>query len=319
MANVTYGTDFSILDSDTLDLPSIDKLTSEEIVMSGGGVVATLRGTNLEYDPSSEVIAGVMTGIEFTFNGVPGFSITGLSVDMSSTVFETGYGGEAPGIGAELAYWFRSDDVITGSAGNEMVKGYGGNDVINGGAGTDTAVYLGNRANYTISPNANGGFTVQDKTGISGTDTLVNVERLIFSDTQVALDIDGTAGQAYRLYKATLPREPDAAGLGFWIAQMENGVSLTDVAAGFVNSPEFKQLFGGDNPSNALFLTKLYENVLGRTYDQAGFDWWLGQLDTVPGVTQASVLAYFSESTEYKADIAEVIGSGFVYQPWPSH
>ena len=34
-----------------------------------------------------------------------------------------------------------------------------------------------------------------------------NVERLRFSDGNVALDTDGTAGQAYRLYRAAFARE----------------------------------------------------------------------------------------------------------------
>ena len=54
-----------------------------------------------------------------------------------------------------------------------------------------------------------------------GEDTLVSVERLVFSDVTVALDLDGVGGQAYRIYKAAFDREPDSGGLGYWIAQME--------------------------------------------------------------------------------------------------
>jgi serralysin len=41
----------------------------------------------------------------------------------------------------------------------------------------------------------------------------------------VAIDIDGTAGQLYRLYSAALGREPDEVGMGYWISRMDNGTS----------------------------------------------------------------------------------------------
>ena len=37
----------------------------------------------------------------------------------------------------------------------------------------------------------------------------MNVERLDFSDAHLAFDVDGNAGQIYRLYKAAFARTPD--------------------------------------------------------------------------------------------------------------
>jgi len=48
------------------------------------------------------------------------------------------------------------------------------------------------------------GYTVTDTAGADGTDTLINVERLQFSDAKVAIDTSGNAGQAYRLYQAAV-------------------------------------------------------------------------------------------------------------------
>ena len=48
-------------------------------------------------------------------------------------------------------------------------------------------------------------------------------ERLTFSDANIALDIDGNAGQAHRIYKAAFDRAPDLGGLGFWINTLDNG------------------------------------------------------------------------------------------------
>ena len=42
-----------------------------------------------------------------------------------------------------------------------------------------------------------------------------------------------------------------------------SGTGLSQVATGFINSAEFKALYG-NNPSNAEFVTLLYDNVLHR-------------------------------------------------------
>src|SRR5262249_24378899 len=54
------------------------------------------------------------------------------------------------------------DDTLTGSDGNNNFTGGPGNDVIEGGLGSNTAIYSGLKANYTITKNANGTITVAD-------------------------------------------------------------------------------------------------------------------------------------------------------------
>ena len=40
---------------------------------------------------------------------------------------------------------------IPGTAGNDTIDGNGGSDFIDGGAGTDTAVFFGNRSDFTVT------------------------------------------------------------------------------------------------------------------------------------------------------------------------
>ena len=70
----------------------------------------------------------------------------------------------------------------------------------------------------------------------------------------------GIGGQAYRIYKAAFDRDPmegDTAGLGYWIAQMDNGMDMVEIAARFIDSDEFRSLYG-QNPTNGEFLNKVY-------------------------------------------------------------
>ena len=149
---------------------------------------------------------------------------------------------------------------------------------------------------------------------VNGTDTLTNIERLKFSDVAVALDIDGIAGQCYRIYKAAFARTPDLGGVGYWINVMDKGTSLQSVAGGFIFSDEFKSVYG-TNPTNDALVTRFYTNVLGRAPDATGAAYWTGILNNKQD-TVANVLANISESAENKASLVGVIGNGFEYTPY---
>jgi len=84
------------------------------------------------------------------------------------------------------------------------------------------------------------GFIATDITGHDGTIQLHEVERILFPDSAIALDIDGAAGEAYRIYKAAFDRAPDLEGLGYWINATDKGAGVTGVAGGFIGSVEFQ-------------------------------------------------------------------------------
>jgi hypothetical protein len=94
---------------------------------------------------------------------------------------------------------------------------------------------------------------------------------------------------------------------------MDKGTTVQDVANGFVHSAEFATLYG-IAPSNADIVTRLYQNVLHREPEKAGFDYWLGVLDK--GTDLATVLAAFSESAENHDGTAELIANGIAYTPY---
>ena len=202
------------------------------------------------------------------------------------------------------------DDIIIGSAASDILSGNDGNDIINGGDSRDIALYFFDISDYSV--------TVSDDrqsvavTGPDGADTLLNIERLAFGDNYVALDIDGNGGQAYRLYQAAFGRTPDKAGVGYWIRRMDGGLELVEVSARFIDSNEFRKLYGED-PENEEFLTALYRNVLKRGPDNEGYAWWLNQLDNNPARTWDKVLTEFSESPENYAAVLPAIENGFEY------
>jgi len=183
-----------------------------------------------------------------------------------------------------------------------------------GGPGIDTTVINGFSNNFSISinPNNTGSYSIIDNTGALGTTNVVNVDRVQFANTMVALDtgVGQDGGEAYRLYQAAFARTPDAAGLGFWIYSLDSGTTLQNAAQGFLNSTEFTKVYGA-NATNATFLSELYTNVLGRNYDQSGYNFWLTALNN--GLARNSILASFSESPENVANVALALAHGAQY------
>jgi hypothetical protein len=89
---------------------------------------------------------------------------------------------------------------------------------------------------------------------------------------------------------------------------MDGGKKLSEVASGFIESNEFKSLYGA-NPTSDQFVAKLYNNVLGRTPDAGGFNYWVGLLNNKQ-IDMTSTLVNFSESTENQANVIGVIHNG---------
>ena len=231
------------------------------------------------------------------------------------------------------------DEEIIALAGNDNFTGNTGNDYFDGGTGIDEAIFRGASGDYSITASSTisdltestgktvlPGYLVTDSTASrDATDTLINVERLQFTDVTLAFDTDAanSAGGIYRLYKAALDRDPDLGGLGYWIAQADAGTKdSVRIATDFTYADEFKTLYGVQTTDNYMtgeditaLVTKIYENVLNRAPDAGGRDYYSGQI-TTKSKTVGQVLAEISDSAENKLAVADLIGTGIAYTPW---
>lgn len=201
------------------------------------------------------------------------------------------------------------NDDLYSAEGDDHLSGNEGDDHLDGGTGLDTSSYRGGLKEYTITKDSNGSIHIEDHiVGRDGNDTLNNVERIQFSDSSIALDISGNAGQAYRLYQAAFDRKPDNGGLKYWIGKVDAGVDLETVAAAFQVSAEFQAKYG-TNPTADQLITAMYSNVLHRAPDAEGNDYWKAQLSSGT-VTKDSLLVNFSESNENQLNVIGVIQNG---------
>ena len=166
-----------------------------DTIMVDGGADSVDAGSGVDrliVDYSAQTTAVTLT----LSSGSPSAGYTGNAADLSGdSVNFVGVENFSISSGA-------ANDVITGGGGDDVLKGGGGNDTLNGGAGIDTAVYSGNRSDYTISYDANASsYTLADNRSGSpdGTDVVTGVETYLFNgvsyaDTQLVVTGGGGGG-----------------------------------------------------------------------------------------------------------------------------
>ena len=92
---------------------------------------------------------------------------------------DTLFGGQ----GADTLYGGQGNDVLYGGQGDDVLYGDLGDNTLYGDIGTDTAVLTGRRADYQVTHNSDGSFTLA---GASGTTRATTIEQFQFSDGLVA-------------------------------------------------------------------------------------------------------------------------------------
>jgi Ca2+-binding RTX toxin-like protein len=129
----------------------------------------------------SEFSASVSFGNQVSVYGSPSFLISaGIGNDTIYT-----------GDKSDFVFGGLGNDLLFSGDGDDMLYGEAGDDQIDGGDGVDTAIYSGNYANYTITEITYNTFSVTDNVGNDGTDTIIDVNKLQFSDQTVDVVIRG--------------------------------------------------------------------------------------------------------------------------------
>jgi Domain of unknown function (DUF4214)/Bacterial Ig-like domain (group 3) len=116
--------------------------------------------------------------------------------------------------------------------------------------------------------------------------------------------------QIARLYFATYLRAPDANGLRFWAGRLRSGMLASSVAAEFAQAGEFVARYGA--LSNRAYVEALYVNVLGRSGDIAGIDYWTAQL-AVGQLTRGEFLLQIANSVEFASNIDSRVSVSLIY------
>ncbi|WP_395688121.1 calcium-binding protein [Caenimonas koreensis] len=262
--------------------------------------------------------------VNFVYHNVAGFFPDAGTHDLLTHLLDTGYYTQAQ-LGA-LAADIRGgsgfiqevtpqnlsiiagtegvDAALTGTAaanyivargGNDVISGGAGSDVINGGTGIDRALYTGAKSAYTVTV-SDAGLSVKENATVDK-DTLESVERLTFSNTSVAYDIDGNAGIAAKVVTAMfgLAGLQDKGVVGTYLAMLDSGMSYEAVASAAAASTLFANQAGGH--SNAQFVDHVFFNLVGFHPSAEVAQQYIDILNT-PGYSQG-YLGMLAADTSY--------------------
>jgi len=122
-----------------------------------------------------------------------------------------------------------------------------------------------------------------------------------------AYEPDSAQGSIYRLYRAYFLREPDVEGFNYWLWTYASGSPITDISQNFTRSAEFQSDYG--NVSDRDFITLVYRNVLDRAPDEAGYAYWVDQMQN-RGMSRGVLMINFSDSAEFRSNTATGVPPG---------
>ncbi len=302
MAVVTPGTaypiDFRLLDVTGLLTGTASVRTSTNLVIDyGGGSRDEFTGVGFAFNGDGEPIAGTITGYKQYLSNLLVGSVEGASASaaqfmtfvkagdtVSAVLFILSGNDQITGTSfPDYLAGGNGSDVISGRGGDDQLIGSAGNDAIDGGEGFDAAIYSSAAANFTLTRTATG-WTVLDKTGASGLDTLRNIESLWFSDKSVILGLTSSAVDTYLL---NLLRTNADDSLSVLVA---NGVvTQADALTSTI-------MLAGSTTSVA---TLSYQFFTGKIPSQAGIDYLVSPTGPNPNNLNSSYYQSFSLENRY--------------------
>jgi Ca2+-binding RTX toxin-like protein len=250
----------------------------------------------------------------------------GVWVDLKSASFSS-VGTTASGYAAtnnlfidantviENAVGTKSDDVMYGNDVNNIFYEGGGNDKIDGRAGLDTVVFVEARAGYTLTKSTiDSSWSVEARNGALGSDEVLNIERLQFADTKIALDVDANPAMAAKLIGVILGGSwVDSLFIsGLALGILDNGYTPATLARLGLESTMFVGLAG--SAGNKDFYNLVYKNVYGKAPDAATLQSALSQMDSGK-TTQADMVMKLVDVPQnlINIDLVGIQLNGFEY------
>jgi len=189
--------------------------------------------------------------------------------------------------------------MLTAGSGADTLRGGAGNDTLDGGAGRDTAVFSGSRAAYSVGV---AGATIS---GPEGSDVLVNIERLQFSDDSLAFDLGAgqSAGNTIRVIGAAfdgpaIRAHKDWVGIGLQF--FDSGMSMLQVCS--LVADQVLRLTDNE------FVRLVYTNVVGTLPDLATRDAFTSMLQNSGGSMTQGQLLEFAANCEPNAVNINLVG-----------
>jgi len=216
-----------------------------------------------------------------------------------------------------------ASDTLYGNYQANVITGSGGNDNIDGGAGIDIAKFsapLGTmpNSNYSLQKLNDTAWSVSYEGPViaiypppitDGTDQLTNIERLQFTDKNVALDLNGNAGTTAKILGAVFGKESlsNKNYVGIGLHFLDAGWTYDNLAGLALDAAGAK--------TNDQIVSTLWTNVIGTKPTAADKQPFIALLEN--GMS-AGALAHLAADTAFNTANINLVGlalTGIEYTP----
>jgi hypothetical protein len=155
------------------------------------------------------------------------------------------------------------EEILFGTQGNDVLDGFSsGYDFIDGKEGLDTVKYSVTSTEVLFNDNYAGQWVIQNTGNSSERDTLVFMERIQFSDTNYALDLDGNAGDAAKAIIATFGADDLSTYMPTVVSAVDLGYTLDGLCDLVIQMGLIESQSGSSDMSS--FVEYVYGNVVAR-------------------------------------------------------
>jgi hypothetical protein len=176
------------------------------------------------------------------------------------------------GLGNDTEFGGTGNDYLYGQQGNDILEGDAGNDTLVGGPGVDDAVYSSAESNYGLTRDQSGDIIVS---GPDGTDTLLGIEKLVFSDQTMVVG-DGPLSSDFNVnLDADILWQSSSGQPAIWLM---NGATLSGGATAGANPGTAWRVvdsadFNGDGAAD----------ILWQNTDGSGGIWFMDGTNVIGG------------------------------------
>jgi Ca2+-binding RTX toxin-like protein len=199
MAIVTCYTPVNMYASSSMPGNATITSTTPTVIQASFGAYSIRMHGNYSYNTAGQLTGGTFTGMDVSYRSALQYSVSGLSIDVYSLVYNPAASTDAAifsrndtfngSFGIDVLRAYNGNDVLYGNGGNDRLAGDGGNDILYGGTGRDIL---------------NGGTGMDRMVGGSGNDSYYvdNARDVVVETSAVRTEIDNVVSSVNYSLKA---------------------------------------------------------------------------------------------------------------------
>lgn len=309
-------------------LSAAEDMNADVDIVHNGQTVATMRASNSGVSFKADTWTDVQTievrlsdasktpEISLKFSGQRGIAeVTAMTLNAKPLDIHKGIAGTGERPTWSHDNWLSAGQELLFDLAGLIEKPESGQSVIDGGAGIDTLRFGTPRAqtSFSLIRQADA-WVMSDASGQYDPVRCTNIERFVFSDVAIALDVHDNAGQVAKTLGAVFGKaavtHQEYAGIGLHFVDDLN-YSYNDLMLLAI------QARLGANPSSAQVVDLLYTNVVGQAPDAATRKVFTDLLDNGTfNVGSLGVLAADTELNKVNINLVGLAQTGLAYLPF---